>query len=140
MMCSRVFRVCSLLGRLAFAFPDLGLALGVVNGLKLRGYCLWQRVVHTERTLAPHLRAEPLNPLWLVALHDGQQARRTEVPEKSPKSYNPLKSLAATVENCRDESGKAAVSFSAGPSSRNQICLSHHIRVGRRLALRDLIK
>jgi hypothetical protein len=63
--------VCSPLGRLACALPALALPLGVLNSPKLLNHCRWQQIADAGRTSSPQLRAEPLNPLWLVTLHDG---------------------------------------------------------------------
>jgi hypothetical protein len=70
-----------------FAFALSEPLLGVLKGLKLCSYRLWQRVVHRGRSVGPHHCAETLNPLWLVTLHEDQQARFIEVPQKCSKSY-----------------------------------------------------
>ena len=80
-------RLGSLLAPYGLALSHTQLRLGVIDGLKLRDDCFWQRVAHAGRAFLSHLRAEPHNPFWLVALHDGKQARSAGVPEKSPKSY-----------------------------------------------------
>jgi hypothetical protein len=64
--------------------------LDVLEGLKLRGYCLWQRIVRAGHPFGPHLGAEPGNPLALLALHHGKQARFKPVPAKRQKSYTSL--------------------------------------------------